>query len=764
MAETNSYIFQVVDKMSNEIKRMSEKVEELEKKMKNTGKNGSKSMLTLQNVMAAGVTVAAFKMGKAFYSAGAEMERLTTEFSTILGSTTAAKQRMEELAKFAQTTPFQLPGIAKASKVLETLTQGSLSSGKGLRMVGDAAAIAGVPMEELAIHVGRAYSGLQANRPIGEASMRLQELGLLTGQTRNEMEKLQKAGKGKEAWVLLQTELGKTSGGMEKLSKTVPGLVSTFKDQLDTVMRKMMESGVWDALNKAMTGLVERMNKLIDSGALEIMGKLFLNVARVIKDIVVVSFDGLVTVVSATISKISTGISWLMSGLDKAFGLLPKKIRPGWADSFGGMAEAVKGFAAKTNGISEMFASKTVESAIRTAEAFKVTSQSFKTSTDESTKKVVESIQKVRQAKVTDDQIEAARRAAELEKIQTFLDAKMNMEAINLAQVKTAEQETIDQIAQWKDERFVKDNEQLAAKLDILSDHYKTQLDMLTKKQEEELKRIQLATDETTRIQTELAEFTMSSREKEFVDLQRWYEQKLALVKGNAIGEASLMELHEAKLEAMRERYREQDIKSFFQNIDQKRQLTQSFIDAGIGLFSGFYNLRKQQDIQAIKDSAMSEEEKTKQIEAINRKYFKKEQALKIATAIMDTAASVTKTLASMPWPISAALAGMAAAQGAIQIATIKAQKFAQGGIVKKEPGVPATGDQHLIRANPGEMVLNEKQQKAFGGNISVTQNITINGDGDKKTITESMAKANKMLLRQLRTLSDQRKLTGVGF
>ena len=128
--------------------------------------------------------------------------------------------RMQELSKFAQTTPFQLSEVANASRVLQTLGGSALATGDSLRMVGDASAVSGESFENLAIHVGRAYSGLKSNRPIGESMSRLQELGLVTGETRSEIEKLQKQSKGKDAWAVLQTELGKTKGGMKELSGT----------------------------------------------------------------------------------------------------------------------------------------------------------------------------------------------------------------------------------------------------------------------------------------------------------------------------------------------------------------------------------------------------------------------------------------------------------------------------------------------------------------------------------------------------------------
>ncbi len=41
--------------------------------------------------------------------------------------------------------------------------------------------------------IGRLYDGLQSGRPVGEAMMRLQELGVISGDTRNQIENLQKS-------------------------------------------------------------------------------------------------------------------------------------------------------------------------------------------------------------------------------------------------------------------------------------------------------------------------------------------------------------------------------------------------------------------------------------------------------------------------------------------------------------------------------------------------------------------------------------------
>ena len=52
------------------------------------------------------------------------MERFETSFAVILRSQAAAVRRMRDLAAFAEATPFNLPEIAEASRMLEVLTRG----------------------------------------------------------------------------------------------------------------------------------------------------------------------------------------------------------------------------------------------------------------------------------------------------------------------------------------------------------------------------------------------------------------------------------------------------------------------------------------------------------------------------------------------------------------------------------------------------------------------------------------------------------------
>jgi hypothetical protein len=215
------------------------------------------------------VTSALSGIGSAFtksIDAAAQMETLETAFIPLLGSADAAQKRIEELAKFAASTPFELPEIAKASRTLETLTRGALATGDGLRLVGDIAAGTNQPFEEVATTIGRLYDGLQSGRPVGEAMQRLQELGAVSGETRTQIEELSKAGKNTEAWLVAEEALNRFNGSMQLQSGTWTGLLSTLSDNITNAYAKFGEP-IIDKLKPYLQGIIASVEFLTEKAA-----------------------------------------------------------------------------------------------------------------------------------------------------------------------------------------------------------------------------------------------------------------------------------------------------------------------------------------------------------------------------------------------------------------------------------------------------------------------------------------------------------------
>jgi hypothetical protein len=186
----------------------------------------------------------------------AELEQQAVAFKTLLGNAEAASRRMTELAKFAAQTPFELPEIVQASKVLQSLTNGALASGDGLRLVGDAAAATGRPLEEVAMWVGRLYAGLQSGTPVGEAALRLIEMGLISGTTARKLNDLAESGQGAgEAMTILRDTFGRLGGAMADQSQTFSGLLSTLKDTFNMALADIGKP-LFDALKIGIAALI----------------------------------------------------------------------------------------------------------------------------------------------------------------------------------------------------------------------------------------------------------------------------------------------------------------------------------------------------------------------------------------------------------------------------------------------------------------------------------------------------------------------------
>lgn len=202
-------------------------------------------MAAILGPAAIGVGIA--KIGLDAVSAASSVESLTSQFKTLLGSQDAAVKRMAELEKFAASTPYEVSEIAATSKMLQTLGGELLSTGDGLMMVGDAAAMAGHPLSEVGLHVGRLFGALTSGTSAGEATARLQELGLISGKSKQQFEDLaeaQEKGKAKtlsnaEALNVLNQVLRKSKGSMADLANTTEGKFSNLKDSYTQLLVKL---------------------------------------------------------------------------------------------------------------------------------------------------------------------------------------------------------------------------------------------------------------------------------------------------------------------------------------------------------------------------------------------------------------------------------------------------------------------------------------------------------------------------------------------
>jgi hypothetical protein len=169
-----------------------------------------------------------------------QFETFRVQFETLLGSQSEAQKRIDELAKFGVETPFELSEIVQADRLLQTFGGTALATGENLRRIGDSAAAVNAGFQEVSFWTGRMYSAMMGGQPFGEASMRLQELGIMSGDVRQKLEEMQKSGAdGAELWAYYASVVDEKFGGaMDRLSKTLSGVMSNLADFQAMLLRE----------------------------------------------------------------------------------------------------------------------------------------------------------------------------------------------------------------------------------------------------------------------------------------------------------------------------------------------------------------------------------------------------------------------------------------------------------------------------------------------------------------------------------------------
>lgn len=209
------------------------------------------------------------EIATAMINGNAEFERYETQFGVLLGSAQAAKDRLKELADFGAKTPFELPEVVRADKVLqgfglhsqETAKRFGFSGTQIRTIAGDLAAGTGQNFEDMA-----RYLGMFASGATGEAISRFQELGITS---REELAKMglefSKSGElttpTQEAFtVLLNVAQSKFGGMMDAQSKTFEGMVSNLEDWKGNTLRAL-GAPIFEVLKDKLSGVLEFLNK-----------------------------------------------------------------------------------------------------------------------------------------------------------------------------------------------------------------------------------------------------------------------------------------------------------------------------------------------------------------------------------------------------------------------------------------------------------------------------------------------------------------------
>lgn len=127
-------------------------------------------------------------------------------------------------------------------------------------------------------------------------------------------------------------------------------------------------------------------------------------------------------------------------------------------------------------------------------------------------------------------------------------------------------------------------------------------------------------------------------------------------------------------------------------------------------------SLANETEIQAQKEANEAKQQALeKKQDALDKKRKNQEKRNSIVQATINTATAVTNALSVQPWFVGVALAAVAAAMGAVQIAKIKSQKYADGGLLvgksHAQGGIPVGNTN--IEVEGQEYVVNKKTTTA---------------------------------------------------
>ena len=211
-------------------------------------------------------------LGKIGLDYNSQMEQYTTNFTTMLGSQEAAVQKVEELKKFAASTPLSMDDLAKGTQTLLAFGVESENSTGILRQLGDIALGDADKMQRLSTAFGKAtaagkLSGDTVQQMIDAGWNPLIQISQAAGETMEETQKRMSAGaisveELQAAMEAVTSGTGQFAGGMEAASHTTQGLISTLQDNARALVGEVFQPISDGLLGQVLPGAIEAISGL----------------------------------------------------------------------------------------------------------------------------------------------------------------------------------------------------------------------------------------------------------------------------------------------------------------------------------------------------------------------------------------------------------------------------------------------------------------------------------------------------------------------
>lgn len=223
---------------------------------------------SLTAAAAAGVVA----LGKIGLEYNMEMEKYTTNFETMLGSTEAAAEKVNSLKELAAKTPFEMGDLADATQQLLAMNVANEDSNTYLRQLGDISLGDAEKLSSLVNAFGKMSSTgkvtLETINMMAEQGFNpLNVIAQQTGETMEQVYARVSAGKVsldeiKGAMAAATAAGGQFAGGMERASMTASGLISTLKDNATALVGEVFLPISESLAQEVLPGAIDAINQL----------------------------------------------------------------------------------------------------------------------------------------------------------------------------------------------------------------------------------------------------------------------------------------------------------------------------------------------------------------------------------------------------------------------------------------------------------------------------------------------------------------------
>lgn len=314
----------------------------------------------------------------------------------------------------------------------------------------------------------------------------------------------------------------------------------------------------------------------------------------------------------------------------------------------------------------------------------------------------------------------------EIAKLETDINL-LRFKSVDATLTQSEQEKYLTQLQEKENQLIAFKKADIQEELDNVNDRLKFRRDdieLLTKQSQLESELIRLEGDRSFKIESKLSAIREKQKEasekekkeadevaKKLVEAASWASiEKIKIANATSIKIEGINNNSLIKNEAFYEKQKEQAEKAKDEAVsieELKAQSRDAIIMASLDFASTLLESAKQKELDAAGDNIEKREK-------IEKEYAKKEKAMALSKAVISTALAVLNALNTQPYlPLGPIMAATAAALGAIQIATIAATKFAEGGEIG---GKLHSQGGTLIEAEKDEFIVKRKSASKYKG------------------------------------------------